>query len=221
MPGEDEGADMIPRARLNEEIAKTRRAREQAEASRAELAAAQAQIKALQPKADGYETLTDQIKDLKGQLEGEKAGRAEDQVIRSAGFEDPALVRFEHSRLGDGAPAMADWLEQLQKKPDEAPSSLRGWLGEASGDGSGDDTQNGSGDSRSRDTSANTDPSNGTGRQRGGTSARSSRGTSGGRAPSAGSSEVTEEQLRAAKERGTKLGDWSEYRRLRGFEQGA
>lgn len=186
--------EMVPRERLDQEIRKTT-------AANARISEMEAELAKLAPKAQQADTLTSQIADLQSQLDSERTGRQQDQAIYGAGFTDPDLVRFEYGRLPeDGRPAMGEWLEGLRSAPDKAPATLQPFLGGGVGD--------------QEDAGARPDTTRrgrGTAGSQGDTRAEQT-----GKAPGARERQVA---LDRAKKRGEEQGDWSEWRKLRGFAQ--
>ena len=205
----EDGDNMIPKERLDQEIAKHSKTQAILAEQQRELADVRRQLKAAEPRAATADTLSQQIKDLKAELETERAGRGEDATIRSAGFEDAALVRFEHQRSGTDK-SIADWLSELGKAPAEAPIALRPMIEARSnaGGGEGGGEGNGGGEGEGGGEGGSMTP---------GTAGRANAGTATGNPPSAGTSTVTPERLRAASQKGVETGDWAEYRRLRGL----
>lgn len=193
------GGDLIPKSRLDREIAKRRELGASLEELRSELREAHGQIKALQPKAQGYETLTEQIADLRTKLETEQAARGEDRAIYGAGFTDPELVRFEHSRQGKDAPPLADWLGSLNEET--APASLRPFLSKGL-EGTGEDLEGGQ--------NGGEDKPKGAGKGKG------TKPKGAGKAPSSGDPvRMTDARRTEILRRAQASGDWSEWRRYR------
>lgn len=136
--------EMIPKARLDAELAKHEATRAKLDAMSEKVSAMEAasgdlrkQLAAATRRADSAESgsvdvgpLKTRIKELEGQLEAANTGRAEDAAALKAGIQDVGLARFEHSRLGADAPPFTEWLESLRSDPSAAPATLRGFLPE-------------------------------------------------------------------------------------------
>lgn len=123
MADENDDKATVPSSRLREET----QAKREALARVAEL---EGRIADLEKRGATVETLTGRVQELQQHLEAERKGRSEDQTIFGAGFKDPALVRFEYSRLPEkDRPELGAWLADVQKTPEKAPASLRALLG--------------------------------------------------------------------------------------------
>ena len=182
------GPEMVPKARLDQ-------VRRQHRETAARVTELEGQLEAAQPRLAAADTLTEQLGDLRSRLEASETARKEDASIFGAGFTDPDLVRFEHSRLPEkGRPALAEWLPAL--KPDTAPLSLRPFLAgeQQKADADTTDTTGGGGTTGGAN--------NGAGTPRG-------QGGQGGDAQKA--------KLKRIYAEATKTGDWSEWRKARGL----
>lgn len=199
MPPEDE-ADMVPKKRLDQEIDKRRQAAARVGELEQEARDLRASVERLQPLADNHETLVTEIGSLKEQLQGLEAARTEDRAIFSRHFDDPDLVRFEHSRVED-APPLGEWLEGLTEET--APPSLRSFLGQ----------QGASGEEEGGEQGAGAEQEQAPKKKGGGTT---SKGSGGSRAPAGTPAKMTPDRAQQIRARAKETGDWSEWRAYRG-----
>lgn len=97
-----------------------------------QLAELREQNQALEERVSSVDALTAQIEELQGKLAGAEQRFSRYQTISSAvGTTDTDVIElfeWQHSRLGDDRPPLTDWLGELKKSPDAAPSVLRGFL---------------------------------------------------------------------------------------------
>jgi hypothetical protein len=111
---------MIPRSRLNEEIAKYKKAQ-------AELTALQGEYNELGRRLVGHEEMSKQGQEYKkaldmvtAELQKEKAMRVEDGVLYKAGVSDPKAIgylRYMHAQEG-GEQSFTDYIEAEKASPD-------------------------------------------------------------------------------------------------------
>lgn len=195
---EEEG-EMVPKGRLDQEIDKRKKAAARVGELEQETRDLRGEVDRLKPLADNHETLVTEIGSLKEQITGLQSAREEDRAIFSRRFDDPDLVRFEHSRVTD-APPLGEWLEGLTAET--APSSLRGFFGEAE-----TKTEEGAEAPQSKQTK----------RKGGGTA---NKGSGGSRAPSGTPAKMTPDRAQEIRAEAMRTGDWSAWRAYRGGSAG-
>lgn len=136
--------EMIPKARLDAEVArrhaleaKLETATDKLSAMEAQLETATKQAKDATKRAETAEAghvdtgpLNGRIKELEAALATSESARKEDAAILASGITDVDLLRFEHSRLGEDAPPLLDWVTAIKADRDAAPATLRGFLPE-------------------------------------------------------------------------------------------
>ena len=154
-----------------------------------------AEIQKLTEKAATADTLAAEVTRWKGEVETHK-GRFQTftELSGALGTTDTDVIDIFDARYQalpqKDRPTRTAWVEGLKTKPDEAPTVLRPWLALAQGDG-------GKGGAKPPQPKPPGTPPT---------------------PPGAGGN-VTAEAIRAAREKGTKTGDWSEYKRLMGRDK--
>lgn len=179
--------EMVSYKRLNEVVV-------QRDAARAELAASRAENAPLAEKAALADTLTGQLAELQAQYDNDKTGWASERSLIRSGFVDEeaqVVAKVFHSRLpAEDRPPIGDWLEGLKAEGAEVPRALAVYL-------------NGS-------TTGSEKPDTGKGPAGG-----SGNAGAGQHKPPPANTTVSDELIAAAKLKGIKEGDWSDYEALR------
>jgi hypothetical protein len=158
----------------------------------AQVADQRAQIDALAEKSATVDTLASQVEEWKGKA-AEAATRFDRFKTLSAGLgttdtEAIEAAEWAHSRLpAEGRPEIGAWVEGIKTDPTKAPKVLAPWLAPA----------------------PSTDPAIPAPKTPG--PKPPNRGTQQTGAPAA----VSAEQFRAAREKGVRSGDWSEFKALK------
>ena len=102
------------------------------------------QVSDLTERTANYDTLAGQLREAQGKAEAaEGRYRRYKDVSSALGTTDPDIIETFESKYAklpeEGRAELPDWIKGLKEKPDEAPSSLRPFLGDLSGGGGGGD----------------------------------------------------------------------------------
>lgn len=163
-------------------------------------------VKTHQERAATADTLASQLNDAKANHAKELAGLRADLTLAERGVksnEDRQAVRFYHSQLPEkDRPELGTWLDELQKDTSKAPRGL-GLLLQDLGKGAGD--AGGAGKDAKGAGGGKETPE---GKRLPGSKGRDDTGRG-------GTGEVSTDEIRAAREKGQKTGDWSDYEAIR------
>lgn len=100
------------------------------------------QVSDLTERTANYDTLAGQLREAQGKADAaEGRYRRYKDVSSALGTTDPDIIETFESKYAklpeEGRAELPDWIKGLKEKPDEAPSSLRPFLGDLSGGGGG------------------------------------------------------------------------------------
>ncbi len=100
------------------------------------------QVGTLTEKTANYDTLAGQLREATGKAEAaESRYRRYKDVSSALGTTEPDIIETFESKYArlpeEGRPELGDWIKGLKEKPDEAPASLRPFLGVDLGGGGG------------------------------------------------------------------------------------